>query len=172
MDFYDVIEKRHSSRSFLNKDIEKKKLERILDAMSAAPSAGNLQSYKVYLLKKKEDKKKLAAAALDQDFIADAPVVLVFCADTKRSALRYGERGESLYCMQDATIAAAYAQLAAAAEGLSTVWVGAFDPFEAAQIIKVEPYDIIISILPIGYPAEKPEKTSRRPLKELTREVK
>ena len=119
MDFYDVIKERHSAREYKEKEIEPEKLRRVLAAVQKAPSAGNLQSYKIYLVKTKEKKEAIARAALDQDFLAQAPVVLVFCADKTGSEERYGDRGAQLYSLQDATIAAAYSQLAATAEGLS-----------------------------------------------------
>lgn len=171
MEFYETVKKRHSARKFKDKNVEKKKIQRIMDAMSMAPSAGNLQAYRVYAVKGKEKKKMLAEAALDQDYVAEAPVCLVFCADRKRSALKYGERGENQYCLQDATIAAAYTQLAATEEGLSTVWVGAFDPIAVAQIINVEEFDFPVTIMPLGYSDEEPEKTERRSLEKIIREV-
>lgn len=54
----------------------------------------------------------------NRGFIAEAPVCLVFCADPARSAATFGERGARLYAVQDATIAAAYAQLAIVAAGM------------------------------------------------------
>jgi len=171
MDFYDVLKKRHSVRAFQDKEIEKEKLEKIAAAFSLAPSAGNLQAYTVYLVKKQETKKELAEAALGQDFISQAPVTLVFCADQQQSAVKYGERGAELYAVQDATIAAAYAQLAAAAEGLGSVWVGAFDALEVSRILNLEPYHVPVAIIPLGYPAEIPKGRSRRNPKELLREI-
>lgn len=169
MEFFEVVKKRHSTRAYKDKKVEEEKLQKILEAANSAPSAGNLQAYDVFLVRDKEKKKALARAALNQDFIAEAPVVLVFCANPERS-WRYGERGRTLYSIQDATIAAAYAQLAATALGLSTVWIGAFDENEVLEILgnpKVKP----VAIIPIGYPAEEPEITSRRKLKDLVHEV-
>lgn len=171
MDFYEVLKKRHSIRTFQDKGIEKEKLEKIIAAFSLAPSAGNLQAYKVYTVSKKDIREQLAEAALGQDFIAAAPIVLVFCADQQQSASKYGERGAEFYALQDATIAAAYAQLAAAAEGLGSVWVGAFDPFEVSRILDLESYSVPVAILPIGYPAEIPEGRNRKAITEIVREV-
>jgi len=171
MEFYDVIEGRHSIRAFQDKDVEKEKITKILSTVSLCPTAGNLQAYKIYVVKTKELKEELSEAALGQGPVAEAPIVLVFCADQKQSAMKYDERGAQLYAIQDATIAAAYAQLAATAEELGSVWVGAFDPLEVSRILNIEPYHIPVAIIPIGYPAEIPEGRDRRDLKEMVIEV-
>lgn len=171
MEFYDVLKKRHSVRAFEDKGIEKEKLEKIIGAFTLAPSGGNLQAYKVYVVKTKGVRDELAAAALDQSSVAEAPVVLVFCADKEQSASKYGERGAELYAIQDATIAAAYAQLAASAEGLGSVWVGTFDPLEVSRLVRAEPYNVPVAIIPIGYPAEMPKGRDRKAIKEIVKEV-
>jgi nitroreductase len=171
MDFYDVLKRRHSVRAFQDRGVEEGKLKQIISAFTLSPSAGNLQAYIVYIVKEKRMKEELASAALDQSFIAEAPVVLVFCADQRRSEVRYGERGAQLYSIQDATIAAAYAQLAATAEGLGSVWVGAFDPLEVSRIVNAGPYTVPVALIPIGYPAEQPSRRERREIKEIVKEL-
>ena len=166
MKFFDVINERRSIRKFKDKDVEEEKLRKILETANAAPSAGNLQSYEIFLVKDSDRRRKLADAAFGQRFIADAPAVLVFFANPER-ARSYGERGQ-FYSVQDATIAAAHAQLAAAALGLGSVWIGAFDDEEVKRICgtSLRP----AALLPIGYPDEKPVKTGRRSLDDLVRE--
>ena len=171
MEFYDVIEKRHSVRAFSDKKIEKEKLSKILAAAMKAPSAGNLQAYKIYAVKSAETKEALVGACMYQEFIAQAPVVLVFCSDIKQSEQKYGQRGAELYAPQDATIAAAYAQLAVAAEGLSSVWVGGFDPLEVSRIMDIPSFEVPVAVLPVGYAAEEPYITERRDAKEIIKEV-
>jgi len=75
-----------------------------------------------------------------------------------------------LYCVQDATIAVTYAQLAATAVGLATCWIGAFDESEAARVLSLPPGERPVAMLPVGYAAETPARTSRRPLADLVRE--
>ena len=169
MDFCDVLAKRHSIRAFLSKPVEQAKLNRILEAANSAPSAGNLQAYEIFVIKDEAKKKAIAATARGQKFIATAPVVLIFCAAPQR-AREYGKRGETLYALQDATIAAAFAWLAVVAEGLGAVWVGAFDDEAALKVIGAKGL-VPCAIMPIGYPAEKPERTERRGLGELVHEL-
>ena len=116
-------------------------------------------------------KQALVQAALNQEFIAQAPGVLAFFAHRLMSASKYKQRGAELYSVQDATVACAYAQLAAAALGLGSVWVGAFDDAEVMRALRAKPEWRPVALLPIGYPAESPEPTSRRPVEELAREA-
>ncbi len=170
MEFYELIQRRCSVRAYSANPVDPAVLERILHAVSRAPSAGNLQAYRIDIVRRVLKRRALAAAAGDQDFLAQAPLDLVFFADSDRSAVTYGKRGASLYAIQDATIAAAYAILAATSEGLSSAWVGAFDDSKVSAVcgeMKLRP----IAIVPVGHGAEIPEATSRRPLGEIVREL-
>jgi nitroreductase len=166
-EFFDVVQRRRSVRAFRPADIEAATLERVLETADRAPSAGDLQAYEIVIVRDPERKAALAQAAYEQSFVASAAVVLVFCANPGRSRPKYGRRGAELYCVQDATIAAAYAQLAATALGLASAWVGAFDEAAVAGIVGgLKP----VCIMPIGSPAEEPAPTPRRPLHELVHE--
>jgi nitroreductase len=81
--------------------------------------------------------------------------VLVFCAAPDRAA-KYGERGRTLYALQDATIAVVHAQLTATALGLATCWVGAFDEAAVVQSLQLPSGLRPVVLLPVGYPAEAP----------------
>lgn len=172
MEFFDAVKNRHSVRNYEPREIEPEKLNILLSAINAAPSAGDLQGYEIVLVRNQSTKEALVSASHGQKDVAQAPVVLVFCADHLLSASKYGERGAKLYAVQDATIAAAYCQLAATALGLATVWVGAFDPKAAAAAINAPDHVTPVAIIPVGYPAETPNPTPRRPLDELVHQEK
>lgn len=169
MDLFKAIAERRSVRAFRDDPISPELVEKILAAANQAPSAGNLQAYEIILVTRKPIKEALARAALDQNFIIEAPVVLAFVTNPRRSSLNYGQRGEVLYCLQDATIACAYAQLAATALGLASVWVGAYHDRAVREILGLPPESQPAALLPIGYPAEEPPATPRRSLKDLVR---
>lgn len=172
MDFFEVVRSRHSVRAYTREPLEPGQLEAILETMNRAPSAGNLQAYQVYAVTGRAPLGRLARAALEQSFIAEAPVALVFCADPARSAWKYGQRGATLYALQDATIACAYAQLAATALGLASAWVGAFDEDEVRRAIGIGAELRPIAVLPIGHPGERVEPTERRPIERVVRWVR
>lgn len=172
MEFFEVLKSRHSVRFYIDKPVEEEKLEKILWAANSAPSAGNLQAYEIVVVRDPGRRRALSDAALGQEFIAQAPVVLVFLINPGRTKWRYGLRGVHLYCIQDATIAASYAQLAATALGLGSVWVGAFDSSAVSEIVAAKGELTPVAIMAIGYPGEEPDITPRRPLNDLVHEEK
>ena len=171
MDFFEVVRTRQSIRAFQDRPVEPEKLQQILEAINRAPSAGNLQGYEVYLVTNQAVMQALAQATHGQDYITQAALALVFCAHPARSAQKYRERGSTLYCVQDATIACTYAQLAVTALGLASVWVGAFDEAEVRTAIGIGHDLRPVAFLPIGYAAEAPEHRSRRALAELVQRI-
>ena len=168
MDFFKVLSERHSMRAYKDKPIAEQTLRKLLLAINSAPSAGNRQAYEIIVVNGAEQKRKIAEAA-HQPFIANAPVVLVFVSNPERNA-GYGARGRELYAIQDATIAASYAQLAATALGLSTCWIGAFDDGKISEIIRAEKNMKVACIMPIAYARERPFATERRSLKDIVHE--
>ena len=170
MDFFDLIATRHSIRAFKQKNLSKDIIRKILGASQKAPSAGNIQSYHIFVVSNDNVKKRLAKAAHDQNYIIEASSVFVFCADPQTSAKEYGNRGMELFSIQDATLACAYAQLASHALGLSSVWIGSFNENEVNCILNVGVLKPI-AMLVIGFANEKPEITNRRPLGEFVHEI-
>jgi nitroreductase len=167
-DFFETVRHRHSIRKYQpDMPVETEKLHAILEMACAAPSAGDLQSYRIFVVRDVAERRALVHVAHDQAFIAEAPVCLVFCADPARSATTFGERGASLYAVQDATIAAAYAQLAIVAAGMGSTWVGYFEEDQVRAVLGLEPGLVPIALMSLGYPAELPEPSSRRRLDEV-----
>ncbi len=167
-DFFETVRHRHSIRKYQpDMPVETEKLHAILEMACAAPSAGDLQSYRIIVVRDLAERQALVHIAREQAFIAEAPVCLVFCADPARSATTFGERGATLYALQDATIAAAYAQLAIVAAGMGSTWVGYFDENQVRAALGLEPELVPIALMSLGYPAELPEPSSRRRLGEV-----
>lgn len=169
-DFFGTVRHRHSVRKYQTDiAVEREKLHAILEMACAAPSAGDLQAYQIIVVATPAEREGLGRAAGGQTFLSEAPVCLVFCSDPEASAKQYGERGRSLYAIQDATIAAAYAQLAVVAAGMGSTWVGAFDEAAVKELLGIPTHQRPVALLSIGYPAEMPEPTSRRHLNEIVR---
>lgn len=126
MEFSDVIKNRISCRSYNGKAVSQEIIDRVLEAMILAPTAGHLQAYRVKVLTDASAIEKIGIAAGQIDRIKGCGAVMVFFA-VPSDAKKYGERGETLFALQDATIACAYAQLAACDLGLASLWIGAFD---------------------------------------------
>jgi nitroreductase len=171
MEFFDVVHNRRSTRRFTDQPVEDDQLQQILEAINASPSAGNMQAYEVYVVRDLQVRKDLAKASYDQEFIAQAPVVLVFCTHAELNQPRYGMRGINLYAVQDATIACTIAALAARSLELGSVWVGAFDEASVHEIIGSPKGQTPVAMLPIGVPAKWPGARPRRPLTDLVHEL-
>ncbi|NHV05949.1 MAG: nitroreductase family protein [Thaumarchaeota archaeon] len=167
MDVIEAIKSRRSIRSYKKEDVSDEDLNKILEAATWAPSAGNLNPWEFIVIKDEENKKKLSEAALEQYFISEAPVVVVVCANVTRTSSVYGERGKRLYCIQDCAAATQNLLLAAHSLGYGTCWVGAFDDQEVAKLLKLPSNVIPLAIVPIGKPKEKPVTPRRLPLSKV-----
>ncbi len=165
MDFWQLLENRYSVRDFdLSVEVSSEEVERLLSAAIRAPSAGNRQPWHFYVVRDRAVRQALAAAAYGQEFVAQAPVVIVVCADAEQSAGRYGDRGRELYCLQDTAAATEHILLAAVALGLGGCWVGAFDEGRAARVLDLPKRHRPVAILPIGKPVGRPVMRPRQPL--------
>lgn len=167
-DFFETVRHRHSIRKYQSDmPVEKEKLHAILEMACAAPSAGDVQAYHIAVISDDATRAKLQAAADNQPFISEAPICLVFCSDPSSSEKKFGERGASLYALQDATIAASYAQLAIVAAGMGSTWIGYFDESAVTAAVELEAGLRPVAMLSVGYPAELPEASSRKSMEKM-----
>ena len=162
MDILDAIRGRRSIRRFQRTPIPETLLGTLEDSLLEAPSAGNLQSRRFYFVFRDETRRRLAHAGYGQEFIEEAPLAVVCCADLTL-VKPYGERGRSLYCLQDVAASVQNLMLAAYSLGLGTVWVGAFDEKEASRILNLPDHLRPVAIVPVGYPAETPTRPGKIP---------
>lgn len=154
MDFKQVVENRYSIRKFLPKEIPDDIVRDVIELAKLAPSAGNLQSYKVVITKEKVCH-------------LEAPLNLIICADPEKSATRYGDRGRYLYTLQDATIFASYLQLTLVDEKLASCWVGAFSERRVRNTTKIPENLKPIAVICVGYPAIEKSGRRRRSYEEI-----
>ena len=90
---FEIIKGRRSIRKFKPDPVPEEELREILEAATWAPSAGNTQEWRFIVVRDPGLKRELAAAAMEQRFLSEAPVVVVVCADLERIRRAYGERG-------------------------------------------------------------------------------
>ena len=131
--------------------------------MIRAPSAGNRQPWHFYVVTNETVKNGLAGAAYGQEFVSQAPVVIVVCALPSMSADVYNERGRNLYCIQDTAAAIENLLLAAESLGLGTCWVGAFDESHASRALKLPRERRPVGMVPVGRPAAPKKRSQRNP---------
>lgn len=163
-DLFTILSTRRSTRKFDKTKVEDWKVDKILAAADTAPTAGNFQGFQVFYVKNNKTKEALVEAANNQPYV-NSPVVLVFCMDPDRIKMKFPPNILEKFSLQDATLAAAYAQLAASGLGLSSIWIGMIDEEKIKTILGTELR--ASSILCIGYPDKKKPPKSRRKLKEL-----
>lgn len=164
--FFETIESRRSVRKFKSDSISDEMLQKIIAAGCLAPSAGNVQPWKFYIIRQQENKELLARAA-GQSFVAQAPVVVVVVAEPEEAAAKYGDRGRELYSIQDTAAAAENILLSACALGLGGCWVGAFSEEAVSQILNLSPAQRPVVIIPIGYPQYTPRTRNLKPQEEV-----
>ncbi|HSB83895.1 MAG TPA: nitroreductase family protein [Nitrosarchaeum sp.] len=167
-DLFTVMSKRRSTRKFTDRIVETVKIDKIIAAADTAPTAGNFQGFEIFYVKSPVKKQQLIEACNNQPYV-NAPVVLVFCKNPSRVKMNFPEEILKKFAIQDATLAAAYSQLAAQALGLSSIWIGMFDEQKVMKVINT---DLIpSSILCIGYPKQDKFPKPRRNLKEIVHAV-
>ena len=172
MDAVEALTTRRSVRAFTRDQVSNEQVETLLRVAVAAPSAGNCQPWRIVVVQDSRTRLGLARAALNQMFVAEAPVVFVVCAVPEESSWRYGLRGESLYCLQDTAALTENLLVAAHAMGLGGCWVGAFDEASAADVLKLAQGVRPVALVPVGYPNDPERKPSRRPISHVARWIR
>jgi len=165
---FNVMLNRRSQRKFEDKEIETWKIEIIFAAADTAPTAGGFQGFEIFHIIKEEIKRKLVTAANNQPYV-NAPMVLVFCANHNRIKMNFSKYILQKFSVQDATLAASYAQLASHALGLSSIWIGMFDEQSVKNIINTDLQPS--SILCVGYPKKMLMPKPKRKLTDLIHNV-
>ena len=165
---FNVMLNRRSQRKFEDKEIETWKIEIIFEAADTAPTAGGFQGFEIFHIIKEEIKRKLVTAANNQPYV-NAPMVLVFCANHNRIKMNFSKDILQKFSVQDATLAASYAQLASHALGLSSIWIGMFDEQSVKNIINTDLQPS--SILCVGYPKKMLMPKPKRKLTDLIHNV-
>jgi len=165
MEFNEVIRRRYSCRSFDGKPVETEKIDAILEAARLAPTAKDLQPFRIYLAKSEE-----ALARIDTIHLCryGAPVVFIVTALKAEAYVYRGEKYDS--SVEDATIVATHMMLAAENEGLGTCWINAFNPDTAESELALPEGEHVVMMLAAGYraadAAPAPKHFERRSLEE------
>lgn len=161
----DLIEKRKSIRSYKPQDVEEEKLNYILQAFRKAPSAKNLQPWKLIVVKDKKKISDLSIACNNQTFISEAPVLIVACAKEDEA---YGAMGGYMNSYPvDIALALEHLILAATEKGLGTCWIGAFKEKLVKDLLDVPDNVRVVAITPVGYPAIEGRTRGRKPISEI-----
>ena len=165
MDFYEVVNRRLSIRSYRPDPVPEDVLNRILEAGRLAPSAKNFQPWRFIVVRDRAVRDELVPACRNQSSIAEAPVTICACA--VQSEAWVGMGGYWSAEAVDVTIALEHIILAAAAEGLGTCWIGAFIEEQVRRVLAIPEGVKPIALTPLGYPAREAKPRDRKPLSEI-----
>lgn len=166
MSFLDIAKSRYSVRKYNSRKVEREKLEKILSAAHAAPTAANLQPVRLIVVQEAEGLNKIGKAAN----IYGAPLAVIVCSDHAKAWVRPFDKKQTADI--DASIITDHMMLEAAELGLGTLWVCYFKPDVIRQEFRLPDTLEPINILAVGYSDESPadperHSTQRIPLSEL-----
>ncbi len=165
MSVLDIVRTRRSVRRYEERAVPEETLARVLEAARLAPSAKNLQPWKLIVVRDRAAKLGLAKAAFDQTFISEADIVVAACGFPEKAYPRQGRFMNSWPI--DLAIAFEHLILQAAEEGLGTCWIGAFEEAAVKAVLGV-PADVrVMAMTPLGWPAEAPAARGRKALEEV-----
>jgi len=150
MDFKKLIKKRASIRYFSDKKPKIEDVVKLIDAANLAPSPGNLPILQ-FIIVEEPDRIAQIAEACQQEWIKQAPFLVVFCSTPTKPTLLYEDRADK-YIKHHAGAAIENFLLMATDMGLASCWVGAFSDITLRRILKIpEGKADIEAILPVGY---------------------
>jgi len=152
MDAIEVLKTRRSVRAYRGEPVPREIIEDVIDCGRLAATAVNIQPWEFVVVTNPELRRSIAQTTDYGMFISDAPVcVVVLCQATK-------------YYLEDGSAATENILLAARAHGLGSCWVaGDKKPYasDICQLVGAPPGYKLVSLIPIGYPAENPEQPKR-----------
>lgn len=161
MEFMEVIRQRRSIRKFKPDPVPQAEIDYVLEAARLAPSWANTQCWKFIVVTDPKVKEEVASAG--NNWIAQAPVLIVACADPSKP----GTKGDQQYYMLDIGIAMEHLILAATDRNLGTCWIGAFDEAKVKKALGVPDNIRVVATTPLGYPDQQPDPRPRKSLSEI-----
>ena len=183
MDVIEVIKTRRSIRHYLSDEVSEDKLETVLEAARWAPSWTNTQCARFVVVRDKQVKTKLAASLRPgnpaTEAMTQAPIIIVVCAELGKAGFHGGGNvtgrddwkvaitGKGDWYMFDTALAMQNLVLAAHSLGLGTVFIGGFNPWDAAEVLHAPKGVEVVAMTPLGYPVKETKPSSRRALSEI-----
>lgn len=153
----DNIATRTSIRDYEARPVEKEKIEKMLRAAMAAPTAMNKQPWHFVVVDQRNVLDALAGANPYAKMLKKAPIAIVVCGNTDKMI----EGGGRDFWIQDASAATENLLLAAHAMGLGAVWTGAYPSEERcisiSKVLSLSDNLVPLNMIVVGYPAEQPQ---------------
>ncbi len=167
--FMDLCKARFAVRQFSDKPLEKEKLNLILEAGNAAPTAKNFQPQRIYILESKEALAKMDSLTPCR---YGAPIVLMLTYNTDeewKNELQDGIHSG----VEDVSIVATHMMLEAYDIGVDSIWINRFANAKAEEIFGLPANEKVVLFLPLGYRADGakpfPQHTHKKDLKDIVK---
>ena len=152
MNAIEAMYNRRSIRKYKDRPVEKEKIESLLKAAMAAPSARNVQEWHFFVVQGAEKMRELKSIMPHGKF--DAPCAIIVCGDLNNADRETARK----YWVQDCTAALENILNAAPELGLGTVWLGVYpneDRVEPTKkYLKLEENMMPLAVVYVGYPDE------------------
>lgn len=163
MDSLELLKTRRSIRKYIeDKEVEKEKIDKCLEAARWAPSASNKQPWQFLIVTDIKKREKLAELHPYAKFVKMSPVVFIPLSDPEI---------HPKYHHADTALATMQFLIEAHAQGLGTCWAGAIDtPFEKdiKELLGIPDKLKVVALVAVGYSAfESPPKKTRKDLEDL-----
>jgi nitroreductase len=159
-----LLKGRRSIRRYRSDPVPDEMVEQLLEAGRWAPSASNRQPWTFIVIRDgmilQEVARHAAYYFIRWAHVSEAPLLIVLCGDARNWIYRR-------FLHEDVGLAGSQIMLQAKALGLGTCWIGALDREAIAAILKIPDHMEIVGLLTVGFPAEDPPPTSRKPLAEI-----
>jgi nitroreductase len=184
MAFLELARKRRSIRKYKPDPVSDDDLAYVLEAARIAPSWGNRQCWKYIIVSDAALRQQIVKhpdtpivkdemtrtrttrqQRRSREWIAQAPIIIVGCADPSLS----GDKQGKPYYLLDMGISMEHLLLAAAERGLGTCWIGGqFDEATVKTALAIPDAMRVVALTPFGYPDETREPKSRKSMDEIT----
>ncbi len=162
MEFRELCEKRYSVRSFLEKRVDREKLNLIVDNMRLTFSARNEQNWKFVVVDDKELLAKIASC-MGQSFGKQAPAMILVLVPKSDELMVSGFNKATV----NGSIATTILHYSAFDLGLGSVWIGRFDQELVSQVLGLNDDWQVMSINLIGYPAREQNVVAKKEMSKV-----
>lgn len=170
MDVKKAIATRRSIRKYQSREVSDNLIKDLIEAARLAPSGHNSQPSRFRLIQHQEAKNKLKKGNIfRQEFVYEAPVIIVCCADPDvyPKGVKGLDEPNKIRCARDLSLASAFLVLRATELGLGTCFVGWVSREKIKKILHLPKKYIIPYAITVGYPAERPEPRPRKNINDI-----
>jgi len=167
MEFYETLRHRRSIRGYMPVPVPEAVLGRLAEAVSLAPSACNNQPIRFLFISHPETRARVCEC-YPRPWLKQAPMIVVALGHREAAWRRFN--GTSAHPI-DVSIALEHLVLAAAAEGLGTCWICAFDQEALRQALRLPDCWEVVAMTPLGRPAVAPDRQTRKPIGDIVERI-